>query len=148
MSPIPSISAHPPRAASSRIELLMVYGLTDLRLRVIDNGCGIDPDVLAICCTTSPSLRIKRKTTLSRRRAKSHSSRVVPRTISHRRRVSLRLSPSAAAEFADRHSVLCATCYGSNTNLGAIDRFLNDDGLAGMCRNNAGSNLKLQRLFQ
>ena len=29
----------------------------------------------------------------------------------------------------------------------AIDRFQNDDGLAGMCRDNAGSNLQLQRLF-
>jgi hypothetical protein len=48
------------------------------------------------CFATSPSLRINRMTTRSRRRARSHSARVAPRRASNRRWVSLRLSPSAA----------------------------------------------------
>jgi len=52
-----------------------------------------------------------------------------------------------AAELADRHGLLCAGCYVSNANLGAVNWFQNDDRLACTRCDNAGSNLQLQRRF-
>src|SRR6266481_5546835 len=52
-----------------------------------------------------------------------------------------------AAEFADRHGLFRAGCYISYTNLGAIDPLQNDDGFAGVRRNNTGSDLQSQRCF-
>jgi hypothetical protein len=56
-------------------------------------------------------------------------------------------SERGRAELADRHGLFCASRHVSNANLGAGNWFHNDDGLAGLRRDNAGSNLQSQRLF-